>query len=203
MIGPYLTCQHPSQNSPQPPKPEHRGALPHTPRSPRGRGAGDGLRPKPPHPTTGTSAAPVQHQGFGFAPVLTRSHSLRSLALRLPGWPLTLPLCFPDRRLFGFGMEKGSRGKPEAARGAQGRSPEHRTGEDLSAATLDAFGMTHAPVMGVGGFKAVGRPPAPLTTEGDSFPRRGRRGRINSRKAAHSSPTAMLLKGWGSRYGGG
>ena len=89
---------------------QHRGRCPH-PRSPRGRGAGDGLRPKPLHPTTGTSAATVQHQGFGFAPVLTRSHSLRSLALRLPGWPLTLPLRFLDRRLFGFGMEKGSRGR--------------------------------------------------------------------------------------------
>ena len=75
--------------------------------------------------------------------------------------------------------------------------------EDMPRKPLDAFGMTHAPVMGVGGFKAVGRPPAPMTTEGDSFPRRGRRGRFNSRKAAHPSPTAMLLKGWGSRYGGG
>lgn len=27
--------------------------------------------------------------------------------------------------------------------------------------------------MGVGGFKAVGRPPAPLTTEGDSLPSQG------------------------------
>ena len=192
-----MTCQHPSQNSPQPPKPEHLGALPQTPRSPRGRGAGDGLRPKPPHPTTGTSAAPVQHQGFGFAPVLTRSHSLRSLALRLPGWPLTLPLRFPDRRLLAVRFWNG-----EGVKGSWNTAGSAAT-EDMPRKPLDAFGMTHAPVMGVGGFKAVGRPPAPLTTEGDSFPRRGRRGRFNSRKAAHSSPTAMLLMGWGSRYGGG
>lgn len=31
----------------------------------------------------------------------------------------------------------------------------------------------HAHVMGVGGFKAEGRPPAPLTTEGDSLPSQG------------------------------
>jgi hypothetical protein len=64
------------------------------------QGAAFGL--KPPHPTTGTSAAAVQRQGFGFAPVLTRSPS----ALRLPGWPLTLPLRCPRA-----GAEKGSKGR--------------------------------------------------------------------------------------------
>ena len=90
------------------------------------QGTAFGLEPQ--HPTTGTSAAPVQRQGFGFAPVLailTRSHSLRSLALRLPGCSgLALdpapPL--PCWRLFGFGMEKVSRAAPEAAAERKGEA---------------------------------------------------------------------------------
>ena len=52
---------------------------------------------RPKTPTCNTPALPAR---AGLRPeILTRSHSLRSLALRLPGWPLTLPLRFPDRRL--------------------------------------------------------------------------------------------------------
>ena len=121
------------------------------------QGTAFGLKPQ--HPTTGTSAAPVQRQGFGFAPVLailTRSHSLRSLALRLPGCsglaldpapPLT---CW---RLFGFGMEKVSRAAPEAAAERKGEALSTERVRMQAKRTLDAFGMTHAPVMGVGGLR--------------------------------------------------
>ncbi|WP_449100372.1 hypothetical protein [Pseudomonas veronii] len=50
------------------------------------QGCRDGLRPGAPHPTTGTSAATVQHRGFGFAqssPVRTRC----ARSLSFSGWP--------------------------------------------------------------------------------------------------------------------
>jgi len=52
-------------------------------------GRGGGLRPSS-LPLAARLSGFHQHQGCGFAHVLTRSHSLRSLALRLPGVPLTL-----------------------------------------------------------------------------------------------------------------
>jgi len=78
----------------------------------------------------------------------------------------------------GFQVERGSRVKPEAARGAQGRSPEHRTGEDFRAKpgpwcpwnvqSLKSWGQTR---------KRSAPLAAPLTTEGDSLPsRRGGKG---------------------------
>ena len=81
-------------------------------------------------------------------------------------------------RLFGCpAVERRGRVKGETGSrsGAQGRSPEHRTGEDFGAKreplTLNRSG--HAPGRGEG--KKGRRPvcPAPLTTEGDSFPPEG------------------------------
>ena len=52
-----------------------------------------------------------------------------------------------------------------------GRSPStERVRISGRSPALDAAGTIDALVMGVGGFKAAGRPPAPLTTEGDSLP---------------------------------
>ena len=50
---------------------------------------GQGRRLKNTTTTTALSIRVTKASRVRFAPVLTRSHSLRSLALRLPGWPLT------------------------------------------------------------------------------------------------------------------
>ena len=63
-----------------------------------------------------------------------------------------------------------------------GRSPStERARISGRSPALDAAGTIHAPVMGAGGFKAVGRPPAPMTTEGDSLPFPAGRGGGNGR----------------------
>lgn len=112
-------------------------------------------------------------------------------------------------RLFGCpAVERRGRVKGETGSrsGAQGRSPEHRTGEDFGAKreplTLNRSG--HAPGRGEG--KKGRRPvcPTPLTTEGDSFPPEGgRRGETQGeaaqavgRRGAHCGPR------WGPRYAG-
>ena len=98
------------------------------------------------------------------------------------------------------------KGETGSRSGAQGRSPEHRTGEDFGAKreplTLNRSG--HAPGRGEG--KKGRRPvcPTPLTTEGDSFPPEGgRRGETQGeaaqavgRRGAHCGPR------WGPRYAG-
>ena len=66
-----------------------------------------------------------------------------------------------------------------------GRSPSTERVRMQAKRTLDAAGTIDALVMGVGGFKAAGRPPAPLTTEGDSLPFPAGRGGGDGRASAY------------------
>ncbi len=116
-------------------------------------------------------------------------------------WPSGCPAV--ERR----GRVKGETGSRS---GAQGRSPEHRTGEDFGAKreplTLNRSG--HAPGRGEG--KKGRRPvcPTPLTTEGDSFPPEGgRRGEtqgeaaqaVGRRGGTLRPPLGATICGKGSR----
>ena len=86
-------------------------------------------------------------------------------------------------RLMGCWSGKGVKGSTGSRMRSAGRSPSTERVRMQAKRTLDAAGTIDALVMGVGGFKAVGRPPAPLTTEGDSFPPEGDgRGRIKAAK---------------------
>ena len=99
-----------------------RGALPHTPRSPRGRGAGPAVATLPCLRTPGASIG-------------------RYVSIKEPiGTPQAGP---PDcsLTLTSLGMEQGSRGRG---------IPQPRRGEDMPRKPLDACGMTHAYGSGVG-----------------------------------------------------
>lgn len=146
---------------------EAKGALPPSalrlppPRSPRGRGAGRAAYGLLTYPPALSVWSFQQRQGCGLRPViLTRS----VLSRYAPCAPHAASGAALDPASTQVLNGKGVKGTVEYRRAKP---------EDMPRKSLDALGVTHASGWGVGCAGRRPELPAPLTTEGDSFPPAG------------------------------